>query len=100
MHCACLTLDGLSSTIVWGAALTTDHAQACPCGGYPIARHNEIRDLLAEVMWEVVKDVETEPTLLPYLFQWLTVECGDQEAAGSAESSSPHCLRCVHATLS
>ena len=49
-----------------GAALTTDRALACPCGGYPIARHNEIRDRLAEVMREVVKGVETEPTLLPY----------------------------------
>ena len=30
-----LSLDGLPSTCVCGAALTTDHALACPCGGIP-----------------------------------------------------------------
>ena len=55
-----LSLDGAWSprylcalVCVGGAALTTDHALACTCGGYPIARHNKIRDLLAEVTREV-----------------------------------------------
>ena len=43
-----------------------DHALTCPCGGYPIARHNEVRDVIADVMREVVSDVEVEPQLLPY----------------------------------
>ena len=34
--------------------------------GYPSARHNEVRDVLAEAMRSVVHDVEIEPTLLPY----------------------------------
>ena len=35
----------------------------CATGGYPSARHNEIRDLLASAVAEVCPDVETEPRL-------------------------------------
>ena len=34
-------------------------------GGYVIPRHNSIRDLFAELLSEVCKDVITEPPLLP-----------------------------------
>ena len=34
--------------------------------GYALARHNEVRDVLAEALQTVVHDVEIEPTLLPY----------------------------------
>ena len=50
---------------VCGKDATIDHAMVCPTGGYPSARHNELRDVLAGVMSEVVRDVETEPRLLP-----------------------------------
>ena len=46
--------------------MTTDHALTCPCGGYPIARHNEVRNILADTIREVLPDVELEPALLPY----------------------------------
>ena len=46
--------------------MTTDHALTCPCGGYPIARHNEVRNILADTIREVLPDVELEPVLLPY----------------------------------
>lgn len=59
-------LDGLPTSCVCGRPPTTDHAFVCPPGGYPTARHNELRDLLASVLKDVVKDVETEPTLLPF----------------------------------
>ena len=42
-----------------------DHALSCPNGGYGIMRHNRIRDLEAELMREVCKDVKVEPHLLP-----------------------------------
>lgn len=45
--------------------MTLHHAMCCPCGGYPTARHNEVRDTLAGVLREVVSDVEIEPKLLP-----------------------------------
>ena len=50
---------------VCGKDATIDHAMVCPTGGYPSARHNELRDVLAGIMSEVVRDVETEPRLLP-----------------------------------
>ena len=42
-----------------------DHALQCPNGGYVIMRHNRLRDLEAELMQEVCKDVKIEPRLLP-----------------------------------
>ena len=42
-----------------------DHALSCPNGGYRIFRHDRIRDLDAEFMREVCKDVKVEPELLP-----------------------------------
>ena len=61
-----LPLDGISDVCVCGAMMSIDHAFTCPCGGYTIARHNELRDILADAIAEVVKDVDTEPMLLPY----------------------------------
>ena len=39
---------------------------ACSTGGYTIARHNDVRDLLAGVLSEVLPDVEVEPMLAPF----------------------------------
>ena len=64
-------LDGLPTTCVCGSDLTVDHALTCPCGGYPLARHNEVRDTIAEVMRGVLPDVEVEPQLLPYVEEQL-----------------------------
>ena len=35
-------------------------------GGYPIARHNEIRDILSEAIRKILPDVEKEPLLKPF----------------------------------
>ena len=43
-------LDGLPTSCVCDAPMTTDHALACHCGGYPMARHDDVRDLLACVL--------------------------------------------------
>ena len=51
------SLDGLATACVCGADLTVDHALTCPSGGYPTARHNEVRDLLADVLRSVCADV-------------------------------------------
>ena len=40
-----------------------DHALICMRGGYIIQRHNEIRDLEAEILQAVCTDVEVEPVL-------------------------------------
>ena len=45
-HCAC------------GTRFSIDHVLSCPKGGFPLMRHNEVRDLTAELLSEVCNDVE------------------------------------------
>ena len=44
---------------------TVDHAMTCQRGGLVIQRHNEIRDLQAELLKVVCYDVQVEPALQP-----------------------------------
>ena len=46
-----------------GDLFTVDHAMVCRHGGLIIQRHNEIRDLEAEMLRTVCTDVEIEPLL-------------------------------------
>ena len=46
-----------------GDLFTVDHAMVCQHGGLIIQRHNEIRDLEAEMLRMVCTDVEIEPVL-------------------------------------
>ena len=48
-----------------GSKNDIDHALSCKKGGYVTMRHNNIRDLEAELMKEVCFDVKVEPVLLP-----------------------------------
>ena len=41
------------------------HALSCPCGGFPLIRHNELRDLTTNLLSEVCTDVGIKPTLQP-----------------------------------
>ena len=50
---------------VCGFSFTVDHILSCPRGGFPILRHNEVRDVTANLMSEVCHDVRTEPDLQP-----------------------------------
>ena len=59
-----LSPDDTPSNCVCGSEFTIAHMQTCPTGGYPTARHNQIRDFLSEVLTEVLQD-EWEPALLP-----------------------------------
>ncbi len=45
--------------------VSIDHALSCPNGGFPSIRHNEIRDLTANLLTEVCSDVCIEPELQP-----------------------------------
>ena len=53
MFCAC------------GATFAVDHALSCPKGGFPIARHNEICDITADLLTQVCQNVRIEPQLQP-----------------------------------
>ena len=69
------TPDGLPSHCPDGNAFTVEHALSCPRGGYIALRHNEIRDVLAELMQETCCNFATEPELQPLsgeVFEHLT----------------------------
>ena len=38
---------------VCGSSFTVQHVLSCPRGGFPIIRHNELRDLTAHLLTEV-----------------------------------------------
>ena len=58
-----LPFASLPTSCVCGQPLSVHHALTCPCGGYPSARHDTLRDVIAEAMEEVLSDVEREPVL-------------------------------------
>ena len=57
-------IDDIPSTCACGEVFTVDHSMICKLGGFVIQRHNELRDLEAELLSTVCSDVETEPVLL------------------------------------
>ena len=46
-----------------GVQFSVDHALVCQRGGFIIQRHNELRDLEAEMLRMVCNDVEVKPVL-------------------------------------
>ena len=48
-----------------GEKNSVDHVLNCKLGGYVSLRHNAIRDLEAELLKDICKDVKVEPELLP-----------------------------------
>jgi len=53
LHCPC------------GAKFTIEHSFSCAKGGFPSIRHNEIRDLTANLLAEVGHEIQVEPHLQP-----------------------------------
>ena len=51
------------SKCVCGESFNTDHAMICRRGGFIIQRHNELRDLEAELLNIVCNDVQIKPVL-------------------------------------
>ena len=48
-----------------GTKFLLEHSLSCPKGGFPSIRHNEIKDLTANLLTEVCSDVCIEPSLQP-----------------------------------
>ena len=65
-HCGC------------GKKNDVDHALSCKLGGYVAMRHNHLRDLEAEILKEVCKDVKTEPQLIPIENDGLASNTGEK----------------------
>ena len=65
-------LSHIPTSCACGSKLSIDHALSCPKGGFPSIRHNEIRDLTANLPTEVCNNVCTEPELQPLTGEVLT----------------------------
>ena len=48
-----------------GSSFNVEHALSCPRGAFPTIRHNEIRDITANLLTEVCHNVMIEPDLQP-----------------------------------
>ena len=53
------------ASCVCGEPFDATHAMICPRGGFPTIRHNEVRDIVADLLTEVCSDVAVEPVLAP-----------------------------------
>ena len=58
----------LPSLFCCGTENDINHSLICKTGGYAIFRHNTVRDVIAEILKEICKDVKTEPELIPIEF--------------------------------
>ena len=54
-------LKNVPSYCVCGSVFSTDHAMTCSHGGISITRHNDIRDITANWLSEVCRNVERKP---------------------------------------
>ena len=60
-----IPLERLPSNCVCGSPFNIEHALSCHKGEFISIRHNEFRDLTADLLPEVCKDVQVEPVLTP-----------------------------------
>ena len=66
------TPSRMPTTCACGRKFEVEHALSCAKGAFPSIRHNEIRDLTAHLLTEVVHDICTEPDLQPITNEGLT----------------------------
>ena len=64
---------GTPAICVCGDRFSVDHAMICKRGGFIIQRHNELRDLEADLLDLVCNNVETEPALQEITGETLTL---------------------------
>ena len=58
-------VEGLPHTCVCGHLNNANHSMRCKRGGFICIRHDEVRDLTANMLREICQNVTTEPMLLP-----------------------------------
>jgi len=89
-------MDGLPQHCTCGSPFDSNHAMICKMGGFMVIRHDEVRDLTAQMLREVCHDVRVEPDLLPTggrNFDHRTVNTADDARAPSNRGLD---LRAVH----
>ena len=62
-----------------GKQFSVEHALSCSHGGFPSIRHNELRDITAELMSEVCHNVGTKPPLQPITDEHLIHRTANRE---------------------
>ncbi len=62
-----------------GTPFSIEHALSCPKGGFPSIRHNEIRDITANLLSEVCNNVGIEPHLQSVTGEQLTGACANTQ---------------------
>ena len=72
-------LTGLPTSCVCGKSFTVDHCLSCPHGGYTITRHNELRNITANLLQKVCPDVQVEPTLQPLSSEHLLLRSSNRD---------------------
>ena len=68
-------INGLPLTCPCGSDYNEIHAMSCQKGGFVCMRHDEVQDVTAELLQEIVNDVKVEPQLQPITgeeFRWKT----------------------------
>ena len=74
-------IQGMASHCACGSKNSLDHALICRLGGYTIMRHNEVRDVEADLLKEVCRDVQIEPALIPLSGQLFPASTNHQDMA-------------------
>ena len=62
-----------------GKKFSVEHALSCPHGGFPSIRHNELRNITADLLSEVCHNVGTEPPLQPITDEHLIHRTANRE---------------------
>ena len=79
--------SSLLTLCVFGDLFNLQHALSCPKGRLVITRHNEQRNLTAEILGEVFKNVGIEPLLTPLMGEELP-KSSNRSNQGKADVSA------------
>jgi hypothetical protein len=73
------TPNHLPANCVCGRSFSVEHALSCNNGGFPIKRHNKLRDITANLLDEICTGVGVEPTLQPLTQEQLRYKSANRE---------------------
>ena len=73
------------SHCVCGVDFSADHAMICRHGGLTFVRHNELRDITAELLSKVCSNVAIEPPLQPLSGERLTPQTANRQDEARAD---------------
>ena len=75
----------MAVSCVCGKAFSTDHATVCSFGGYPTIRHNELRDVIGDLLSEVCHNVAVEPVLQKLIGEVFTSKTANSSQEARAD---------------